>query len=267
MLAGMDVKQNFEANFAQNRGHKRGNMSGGKGFGNFGYGSGYGYNEKSEAIREIIKEVVETGVKVLDLMISITLKLLETLSQIGILPNQPVSFVSKLGILQMSAGYLLNSWLLSRPLMNPGYSPAIYNMEECLQVKLEKLSPLPSNCCIYRVPERLRQINEKAYTPQVVSIGPLHHGKANLQFMEAHKQRYLRYFLQRAIISFDEFVQFIKLREAELRGSYAEKVELSSDKFVEMILLDAACCARGMRNQAHQIITEKIKDTRIYVVR
>lgn len=66
----------------------------------------------TEAIREIIKEVVETGVKVLDLMISITLKLLETLSQIGILPNQPVSFVSKLGILQMSAGYLLNSWLL-----------------------------------------------------------------------------------------------------------------------------------------------------------
>ncbi|KAK9180919.1 hypothetical protein WN944_024055 [Citrus x changshan-huyou] len=40
-------------------------------------------------------------------------------------------------------------------------------MEECLQVKLEKLSPLPSNCCIYRVPERLHQINEKAYTPQL----------------------------------------------------------------------------------------------------
>lgn len=100
---------------------------------------------------------------------------------------------------------------------------SVYNMEECLQVKLKKLSPLPSNCCIYRVPERLRQINEKAYTPQVVSIGPLHHGKANLQFMEEHKQRYLHYFLQRTKISFDEFVQIIKFREAELRGSYAEK--------------------------------------------
>ncbi|ESR45864.1 hypothetical protein WN944_006892 [Citrus x changshan-huyou] len=117
---------------------------------------------------------------------------------------------------------------------------SVYNMEECLQVKLKKLSPLPSNCCIYRVPERLRQINEKVYTPQVVSIGPLHHGKANLQFMEEHKQRYLHCFLQRTNISFDEFVQIIKFREAELRGSYAEKVELSSDKFVEMILLDAA---------------------------
>ncbi|ESR45849.1 hypothetical protein CICLE_v10003209mg [Citrus x clementina] len=97
-------------------------------------------------------------------------------------------------------------------------------MEECLQVKLKKLSPLPSNCCIYRVPERLRQINEKVYTPQVVSIGPLHHGKANLQLMEEHKQRYLHYFLQRTKISFDEFVQIIKFREAELRGSYAEKM-------------------------------------------
>ncbi|KAH9753102.1 DUF862 domain-containing protein [Citrus sinensis] len=58
--------------------------------------------------------------------------------------------------------------------------------------------------------------------------------------MEEHKQRYLHYFLQRTKISFDEFVQIIKFREAELRGSYAEKVELSSDKFVEMILLDAA---------------------------
>ncbi|KDO45193.1 hypothetical protein CISIN_1g036260mg [Citrus sinensis] len=95
---------------------------------------------------------------------------------------------------------------------------------KCLQVKLEKLSPLPSNCCICRVPERLHQINEKAYTPQVVSIGPLHHGKANLQFMEEHQQRYL----------------LIKFREAESRGSSAEKIDLSSDKFIEMILLDAA---------------------------
>ncbi|CAL2234785.1 unnamed protein product [Prunus armeniaca] len=34
------------------------------------------------------------------------------------------------------------------------------------------LSPLR---CIYRVPKRLRQGNDdEAYTPQVVSIGPLH---------------------------------------------------------------------------------------------
>jgi hypothetical protein len=32
-------------------------------------------------------------------------------------------------------------------------------------------------CCIYKVPERLRELNEKAYTPRVVSIGPIHHGK------------------------------------------------------------------------------------------
>lgn len=67
----------------------------------------------TEAIREIIKEVVgEIGIKMLDLVISITPKLLETLNLIGILLNQPVRFASKLDILQMSAGNLLNSWLL-----------------------------------------------------------------------------------------------------------------------------------------------------------
>ncbi|KAH9686990.1 DUF862 domain-containing protein [Citrus sinensis] len=112
-------------------------------------------------------------------------------------------------------------------------------MEECLQVKLKKLSPLPSNCCIYRVPERLRQINEKVYTPQVVSIGPLHHDKANLQFMEEHKQRYLHYFLQRTQISFDEFVQIIKFREAELRDDHIfHKPYLIEDIWYDMWLLE-----------------------------
>ena len=27
-------------------------------------------------------------------------------------------------------------------------------------------------CCIYRVPPRLRQVNEEAYTPMLISIGP-----------------------------------------------------------------------------------------------
>ncbi|KAL9462374.1 hypothetical protein AB3S75_000390 [Citrus x aurantiifolia] len=42
MLAGVDMKNNFEANYAQNRGVKMSNMSGGRGFGGYGYNYGIG---------------------------------------------------------------------------------------------------------------------------------------------------------------------------------------------------------------------------------
>ncbi|KAH9668130.1 retrovirus-related pol polyprotein from transposon RE1 [Citrus sinensis] len=47
MLAGTDMKNNFEPNFAQNRGPKKGNMFNGKGFGSYGYNSGSGNNYNS----------------------------------------------------------------------------------------------------------------------------------------------------------------------------------------------------------------------------
>ncbi|ONK81981.1 uncharacterized protein A4U43_C01F34890 [Asparagus officinalis] len=41
--------------------------------------------------------------------------------------------------------------------------------------------------CIYRVPRILRGLNEDAYTPQLFSFGPYHHGKAHLKLMESYK--------------------------------------------------------------------------------
>ncbi|MED6198727.1 hypothetical protein PIB30_069282 [Stylosanthes scabra] len=39
------------------------------------------------------------------------------------------------------------------------------------------------SCCIYKVPHEIRRLNKDAYTPMVISIGPLHHGNSRLQFM------------------------------------------------------------------------------------
>jgi len=52
-----------------------------------------------------------------------------------------------------------------------------------MREELEILHPLLDDFCIYRVPMRFRVLNEKAYTPQVVSIGPLHHGREELKAM------------------------------------------------------------------------------------
>ncbi|XP_044464775.1 UPF0481 protein At3g47200-like [Mangifera indica] len=114
-------------------------------------------------------------------------------------------------------------------------------LERNLEEKLNKLSKLtsPSNCCIYRAPKRLRQENEKAYTPQIVSIGPLHHGEPP-KFMEEEKQRYLKEFLERIHdLSVKDLCHLIRRNEDKLRSCYAETIECDSDAFVEIILVDA----------------------------
>ncbi|BBN67422.1 hypothetical protein Prudu_74S000300 [Prunus dulcis] len=67
----------------------------------------------------------------------------------------------------------------------------IENQATSMENQLTNLRALSPACCIYRVPERLQNVKQKAYTPQVVSIGPLHHGSKNLEAMEDHKLRTL----------------------------------------------------------------------------
>jgi hypothetical protein len=68
---------------------------------------------------------------------------------------------------------------------------------------LEGLKELPpqndraDECCIYRVPNSLRDRNPEAYTPQLISIGPFHHNDERLETMETLKRRYQGEFLKR----------------------------------------------------------------------
>lgn len=103
---------------------------------------------------------------------------------------------------------------------------------------LEGLVPLSSKRCIYKVPTSMRNVNKEAYTPKVVSIGPLHRGGEGLKAMEQEKLRYLQSFLNRAYLEMEDIVKSLRKREEEVRNCYSEKVELRSDEFVKMILLD-----------------------------
>ncbi|KAG6718425.1 hypothetical protein I3842_04G148400, partial [Carya illinoinensis] len=94
-------------------------------------------------------------------------------------------------------------------------------------------------CCIYKVPHHLRKLNEEAYTPQVISIGPFHHGNQNLQTLEKYKVRYLEDFMRRASTSPENLIRIVKGSEERIRQCYAETIELDSDALVTMILLDA----------------------------
>ncbi|VVB06385.1 unnamed protein product [Arabis nemorensis] len=121
-----------------------------------------------------------------------------------------------------------------------------------------RLPTNPDLCCIYRVPNCIREVNPKAYTPQLAVIGPLHHclksqapkalgDVANTKSMgyinvEEHKKTYLAAFAQRVQgrKTIDEFRRIIEEDEAIIRASYSESTAwIKSPEFVEMILHDS----------------------------
>lgn len=105
------------------------------------------------------------------------------------------------------------------------------------------------NYCIYRVPGALRKPNKAIYTPQEVSIGPIHHDKKNLQPMNTQKRRYLKEFCNRVVgetrvqhVKFLEKIwDTIENEEENIRQCYEDGSHevAESDRFVKMVLLDA----------------------------
>ncbi|PIN22664.1 hypothetical protein CDL12_04609 [Handroanthus impetiginosus] len=91
---------------------------------------------------------------------------------------------------------------------------------------------------IYRVPEQRRKANEAAYTPRLVSIGPLHRERGELQGMESYKLRCLRNFLTRSGVGLDDLVMFVADWETYVQGCYQDTSNLNSEQFLEMTLLD-----------------------------
>ncbi|KAB1212252.1 hypothetical protein CJ030_MR5G025020 [Morella rubra] len=58
--------------------------------------------------------------------------------------------------------------------------------------------------------------------------------------MEEHKMWYLKAFIGRTKESMGFYVELVEKKEARLRRCYSEKIQCSSDKFIKIILVDAA---------------------------
>ncbi|KAM3731322.1 hypothetical protein ACB098_12G154100 [Castanea mollissima] len=109
------------------------------------------------------------------------------------------------------------------------------NLVPSLREKLDSLSSLSSQSCIYRIPTRLRKWNNEAYTPHIVSIGPLHNGSSDMQAMEEHKLRYLKDFLLYTKVSLEDYVKLLREREARIRNSYEETIKLAITFVIEVL--------------------------------
>ncbi|KAF5469998.1 hypothetical protein F2P56_010552 [Juglans regia] len=103
-----------------------------------------------------------------------------------------------------------------------------------------ELEPPWPECCIYRVPKRLREVQPMAYTPRLVSIGPFHHRSEELKDMERQKFIYLRDFCNRTGKSIEYLARIIRPLEMKIRCYYSETfLHMSSEGFANMIVLDA----------------------------
>ncbi|TYH35553.1 hypothetical protein ES332_D13G200900v1 [Gossypium tomentosum] len=105
---------------------------------------------------------------------------------------------------------------------------------------VEDLERGPDQGFIYEVPRNIRQANPKAYTPLLISIGPLHYRKTSLASMAKYKVDYQVKFLQRTSVSkkaLESFWSFIERNEKNILNCYEALID--EDEFVKMIFYDA----------------------------
>ncbi|TXG62553.1 hypothetical protein EZV62_009547 [Acer yangbiense] len=105
---------------------------------------------------------------------------------------------------------------------------------------LEEVLEPGTDCCIYRVPQHIRKINKEAYSPRLISIGPLHYGREELMGMENQKKRFWSIFWERVnnAEKSEEFKTYIENQEQRIRDHYSVSSTLQSSEYVAMIQRD-----------------------------
>ncbi|KAK8466037.1 hypothetical protein PHAVU_009G240611 [Phaseolus vulgaris] len=104
--------------------------------------------------------------------------------------------------------------------------------------------------CIYRVPSNIRRVEPKAYRPNNISIGPCHHGAPHLRNMEPLKKSFYRRLFDNDAnaAKLDEAFKLLEKEETNVRGCYNEDIKLSSDEFLQMMLVDGSFIVQLLRD-------------------
>jgi hypothetical protein len=122
------------------------------------------------------------------------------------------------------------------------------------------------------VPNSFRKVRPEAYTPQLISIGPLHRGDERLKDKEQQKLRYLKEFSERDGMDkkeIEDLLIIIQKNEARIRASYSENFsEITGSDFIEMILLDALFIIEFLKDSNDlQHDSESLKPWMIFDIR
>ncbi|XP_014520204.1 UPF0481 protein At3g47200 [Vigna radiata var. radiata] len=123
---------------------------------------------------------------------------------------------------------------------SPGSEWVVIIKEKLEQAGQDDVASSWSKLSIYKIPHYLRDStgDDKAFAPQIVSIGPYHHGKKRLRPMDRHKWRSLNHVLKRTNHDIRIYLNSMKEIEERARSCYEGVISLSSSEFVEMLVLD-----------------------------
>ncbi|XP_058081555.1 UPF0481 protein At3g47200-like [Magnolia sinica] len=133
----------------------------------------------------------------------------------------------------------------------PSDSDWVISIREKLEeAQQDEIASSWAKLCIYRVPKCLREGDDKAYVPQIVSLGPYHHGKRRLREMDRHKWRSLHQVLKRANQDVKIYLDSINDLEERTRACYEGSISISSNEFVEMMVLDGCFVIELFRGAA-----------------
>uniref|UniRef100_A0A0E0MG38 Uncharacterized protein n=1 Tax=Oryza punctata TaxID=4537 RepID=A0A0E0MG38_ORYPU len=102
---------------------------------------------------------------------------------------------------------------------------------------------------IYRVPNLIKNMTKPdVYQPRLVSLGPFHHGEAELQRMEKHKHRAVDHLVNRSGKSLQELTAAVEGIAEQLRAAYEDLDERwSGEEFVKLMVTDGCFLLEVMR--------------------
>ncbi|KAG8472253.1 hypothetical protein CXB51_034476 [Gossypium anomalum] len=126
----------------------------------------------------------------------------------------------------------------SSPEMTPPHS----DIEKgCLEFEHGLSSFQKESFTIFKVPHRLREVNEKAYEPNVISVGPYHYRKPHLARMEGFKKRQFENIVEKTHLGLHQFREAMKHLEGKTRKCYEQPLHPDlevEEKFVDMMVYD-----------------------------
>ncbi|KAG6530618.1 hypothetical protein ZIOFF_012859 [Zingiber officinale] len=120
----------------------------------------------------------------------------------------------------------------------------VSDMESKLDILNEEANERREEPTIFKVPEILRGVDPEAYEPKMVALGPYHHHhhqiKGHLEGMNELKWHFLNKLLhQNPELGLRDYLRLVKGNANRARDAYAERLDMSEDDLVQILLLDS----------------------------
>ncbi|XP_042490424.1 UPF0481 protein At3g47200-like [Macadamia integrifolia] len=130
----------------------------------------------------------------------------------------------------------------------------VKKFEVYMENEIKYLSSSPVSYTIHRIVKPIRDVKPEAYTPRMISVGPLHHGEIHLKAMEAHKLRLVNDLLKERKsrgVTLDDFFNEMRSSVKEVRQYYSELISLNDYEFVKMMVIDGCFLLRLILGLSH----------------